>query len=319
MTALRVLRLAVLAVLLAAVATCAENAAEDTEHLQLIDEDEYDEDYGEEEEEEEEESVQYPPMLQMTTTMFDTEVATQGDDKVDWMLHLKTSWCERCEESQYGLEEAQHYYEGPADGGKITKFAEVDCGWYPSICKQFGPMTFPKVALVTGAERKVFLYEAEREASAEILEMVKYRGDGQKLLPRPGKLEQCGTSWINMLAMADNMMLNLEQYIEDFQAVEDPLLNAVLIGVFLGGLLVMPLLLINTVFGFLERQYAASNPPAARAKTKPTAGTGTEKKAEAAAKPTKNELDARDTTPTGNGPESRASKEAELAQKKLVL
>ena len=66
--------------------------------------------------------------------------------------------------------------------GPFTSVGEVDCGWYPSICKQFDTLAYPTILLIVHGSHDVYLYEGDRQHADELYEFAKQRGEGQGLV-----------------------------------------------------------------------------------------------------------------------------------------
>jgi hypothetical protein len=283
-----------------------ETAVDETENTEELLED------VEEDNEEYTDSDALPPVQSMGSSLFNSKVIG-SEHKEDWIIHLKTSWCERCEESAVAMKEAQEYYEHI--NPRNMNFAEVDCGWHSSICSQFGPKTYPKLVMVTGSPREIYLYEGEREASAELLEFAEQRGKGQQLLPFVIELESVGVL-PDVAAVLEDVVLYMERYLDELTMFQDPLLNAVTLGVALGAALVFPLVLINLIFVALEMFMTPTKSQKVKAVAAATSTAVTEKLAA-----TKNaeKLSGANVTPPTEGPDSRACEDAAVVKKKLFL
>jgi len=190
-------------------------------------------------------------IVNLTPMTFDEMVIDQTGDAegMDWLIHFRTDWCERCDEVDETIAVA---YENVNDDDLFV-FADADCGWYPEMCAQFVSGSFPAIALITGTTRKVYKYEGDRESASELTDFIRRRGDGLGLLPTKEGLERTTPQdFVGRLGvMMDSYLLNVEGYIYEFGVTEDPLMNAVIIGGGLGLLLVLPLFLISFVFSLL--------------------------------------------------------------------
>jgi len=187
-------------------------------------------------------------IVNLTPMSFDDMVIDQNGDAegVDWLIHFRTDWCERCDDVD---ETVAQVYENVEDD-ELFVFADVDCGWYPEMCTQFSSGSYPAIALVTGTSRKVYMYQGDRESASELTDFIRRRGDGLGLLPaREGLERTTPQDALGRLGVVmDSYLLNIEGYIYQFGVTEDPLINAVIIGGGLGILLVSPLFLISFLF-----------------------------------------------------------------------
>jgi len=210
-------------------------------------------------------------IVALTPMSFDEMVIDQEGEAagMDWLIHFRTDWCERCDEVDETIAVA---YDNVNDDDLFI-FADADCGWYPEMCEQFASGSFPAIALITGATRKVYKYEGDRESASELTDFIRRRGDGLGLLPTKVGLERTTPQdFIGRLGvMMDSYLLNVEGYIYEFGVTEDPLINAVIIGGGLGLLLVSPLFLISFIFGMFVQPIE----PVAKARTATTSAAST--------------------------------------------
>eukprot|EP00039_Didymoeca_costata_P018916 m.335499 g.335499 ORF g.335499 m.335499 type:complete len:276 (+) comp17613_c0_seq1:98-925(+) len=220
-------------------------------------------------------------ILSISPKEFDDFIVNVKENASNWFLMLDTEWCERGAEAASPFEDVLTTLEEEGtksrQKGTVTRLGVVDCGWYPQMCAQLGHGSYPSFVLITrkagdtAKDVRLYDYLGNREDSSEMVEFVISKGAGFAQVPRVvGVVSPVPERFMqHLFNVFETMLLSLERFIDTVHVTENPLVNAVIVGTLMGGLLVLPLLISSFLFSPLP----APPPPQIKEKLSPKKAT----------------------------------------------